>query len=90
MKYIMPCVLKSPVIEYHRSLVDDIADRFGLTFTQQQAIPAHFTLKYHFTTVNIGPGPPQAIRLRRCGPGERDDTQHEQDDRAHRAHGAQC
>jgi hypothetical protein len=44
MKYIMPCVLKSPVVEYHRGLVDDIADRFGLTFTRQQAIPAHLTL----------------------------------------------
>lgn len=54
MKYIMPCVLKSPVVEYHRALVDDIADRFGLTFTRQQAIPAHFTLKYHFTTTNVG------------------------------------
>jgi 2'-5' RNA ligase len=54
MKYIMPCVLKPPVVEYHRALVDDIADRFGLTFTQQQAIPAHFTLKYHFTTTDIG------------------------------------
>jgi 2'-5' RNA ligase len=54
MTYIMPCVLKSPVVEYHRALVDDIADRFGLPFTQQQAIPAHFSLKYHFTTADIG------------------------------------
>jgi 2'-5' RNA ligase len=53
MTYIMPCLLKSPVVEYHRALVDDIADRFGLTFTRQQAIPAHFTLKYHFTTADI-------------------------------------
>ena len=51
----MPCVLKPPVVEYHRALVDDIADHFGLTFTQQQAIPAHFTLKYHFATADIGP-----------------------------------
>jgi 2'-5' RNA ligase len=55
MTYIMPCVLKSPLIEYHRAFVDDIADRFGLTFTQQQATPAHLTLKYHFTTTDIGP-----------------------------------
>jgi 2'-5' RNA ligase len=53
MKYIMPCLLKPPVVEYHRTLVDDIADRFGLTFTRQQAIPAHFTLKYHFGSADI-------------------------------------
>jgi len=53
MTYIMPCLLKSPVVEYHRALVDDIADRFGLTLTRQRAIPAHFTLKYHFTTADI-------------------------------------
>jgi len=53
MTYIMPCLLKSPVVEYHRALVADIADRFGLTFTRQQAIPAHFTLKYHFGIADI-------------------------------------
>jgi 2'-5' RNA ligase len=40
-------------VDYHRELVDAIADRFGLTFTQCQRIPAHFTLKYHFTTSEI-------------------------------------
>jgi 2'-5' RNA ligase len=30
-----------------------VADRFGLTFTQRQAIPAHVTLKYHFVTSRI-------------------------------------
>jgi len=30
-----------------------VAERFGLTFTQRQAIPAHFTLKYHFVTSRI-------------------------------------
>jgi len=54
MRYIMPCMLPSPVQAYHRELVDVIAERFGLTFTQRQAIPAHFTLKYHFTTPEIG------------------------------------
>ena len=53
-KYIMPCLLKSPVSDYQRELVDVIAERFGLTFTQRQAIPAHFTLKYQFTTAEIG------------------------------------
>lgn len=50
----MPCLLPSPIGDYHRELVDLIAGRFGLTFTQRQAIPAHFTLKYHFTTEEIG------------------------------------
>jgi 2'-5' RNA ligase len=54
MRYIMPCLLPSPIGEYQRELVDVIAARFGLTFTQRQAIPAHFTLKYHFTTQEIG------------------------------------
>src|SRR5574342_399141 len=54
MRYIMPCLLPSPIVEYHRELVDVIAARFGLTFTQRQAVPAHFTLKYHFTSSEIG------------------------------------
>ena len=53
-RYIIPCLLRSPpIVDYHRELVDAIADRFGLTFTQRQRIPAHFTLKYHFTTSEI-------------------------------------
>ncbi len=48
--YIIPCFFKPPIPAYHRELVDLFAERFGLTFTQRQAIPAHFTLKYHFTT----------------------------------------
>lgn len=54
-KYIIPCLFRAPqIVEYHRELVDAIADRFGLTFTQRQHLPAHFTLKYHFTTEEIG------------------------------------
>lgn len=52
-KYIMPCLLQPPIARYQRELVDLIAARLGLTFTQRQAIPAHFTLKYHFTTATI-------------------------------------
>ena len=53
-KYLIPCLFRSPqIVEYHRELVDEIAERFGLTFTQRQQIPAHFTLKYHFTTEEI-------------------------------------
>jgi len=54
MRYIMPCLLPLPIGDYQRELVDIIAARFGLTLTQRQAIPAHFTLKYHFTTPEIG------------------------------------
>jgi 2'-5' RNA ligase len=52
--YIIPCLFRSPQIaEYHRELVDSIAHGFGYTFTRRQRIPAHFTLKYHFTTGEI-------------------------------------
>jgi hypothetical protein len=54
MRYIMPCLLPSPIEDYHREMVRVVAERFGLTFTQRQAIPAHFTVKYHFTTPEIG------------------------------------
>jgi 2'-5' RNA ligase len=53
-QYIMPCLLPSPIREYQREMVDLVARCFGLTFTQRQAVPAHFTLKYHFTTSDIG------------------------------------
>ena len=46
-------MLGPAIATYHRELVDLVAERFGLTFTQRQAIPAHFTLKYHFTTLHI-------------------------------------
>jgi 2'-5' RNA ligase len=52
--YIIPCLVRArQIAEYHRELVDSIADRFGFTFTRRQRIPAHFTLKYHFTTGEI-------------------------------------
>jgi 2'-5' RNA ligase len=53
-RYIIPCFLASPIQDYQRELVDLIAGRFGLTVTQRQVIPAHFTLKYHFATREIG------------------------------------
>lgn len=53
MRYILPCFLPGPVREYHQALVDEIAARFDLSFTRRQAIPAHFTLKYHFETDDI-------------------------------------
>ena len=53
MRYILPCLFPSPIREYHRTLVDEIAARFELRYTQRQAIPAHVTLKYHFDTHDI-------------------------------------
>jgi 2'-5' RNA ligase len=55
MRYILPCLLPSPVREYHQALVDELAARFDLRMTQRQGIPAHFTLKYHFETDDIAP-----------------------------------
>jgi 2'-5' RNA ligase len=53
MRYILPCLFAGPIREYHQALVDEIAARFELPFTRRQAIPAHFTLKYHFETDDI-------------------------------------
>jgi 2'-5' RNA ligase len=54
MRYIMPCLLPPSIEDYQREMVRVIAERFDLTFTQRQAIPAHFTLKYHFEIPEIG------------------------------------
>ena len=54
MKYSIACLLDGPVAEYQQQLIREIADRFDLRFTQQQAIPPHFTLKYAFETDDIG------------------------------------
>jgi 2'-5' RNA ligase len=53
MRYILPCFLGDPIRRYHQGLVDEIASRFDLLFTRRQAIPAHFTLKYHFETDDV-------------------------------------
>jgi 2'-5' RNA ligase len=55
MRYILPCLFAGPIREYHQALVDEVATRFDLPFTRLQAIPAHFTLKYHFETDEIAP-----------------------------------
>src|SRR5262249_37320348 len=52
-KYILPRLPGPGHAPDHRELVDLVAERFGLTFTQRQALPAHFTLKYHFATSHI-------------------------------------
>lgn len=53
MKYIIHCLLHEPFKSYHRNLVDQIAEEFDLTFTKQQGLYPHFTLKYDFETDDI-------------------------------------
>lgn len=54
MTYILHAPLGEPFRTQHRNLVNDVAARFNLRYTQRQAIEAHFTLKYHFETDSIG------------------------------------
>jgi 2'-5' RNA ligase len=55
MRYILPCFLPEPIRAYHAALVAEIAARFDLPYTRRQAIPAHFTLKYHWETDDMAP-----------------------------------
>lgn len=55
MRYVIHCLLDGPVVEYHRGLVQAVADRFGLGFTRDQGLPSHFTLKYEFETEDVAP-----------------------------------
>jgi 2'-5' RNA ligase len=55
MRYAIHCLLYGPVVEYHRGLVQAVADRFGLGFTRDQGLPSHFTLKYEFETEDVAP-----------------------------------
>jgi 2'-5' RNA ligase len=50
MRYTLACLLEGPAADYQQRLIREIADRFDLRFTQEQAIPPHFTLKYEFDT----------------------------------------
>src|SRR5262245_47016005 len=53
MRYTLACLLEGPAAEYQQRLIREIAARFDLRFTQEQAIPPHFTLKYEFDTDEI-------------------------------------
>lgn len=54
MKYVVVNLLDSPTKEYQQKLVQEIANKFDIFFTKEQALPCHFTLKYSFETDNIG------------------------------------
>lgn len=52
--YVIVALLKKPISEYQKILVDEIAKEFpSLTHTKEQGMDAHFTLKYPFETGNI-------------------------------------
>jgi 2'-5' RNA ligase len=51
--YIVNCQLRNGFNEYQKSLVDEICKKFDLKITQEENLPAHFTLKYWFDTKNI-------------------------------------
>jgi len=53
MRYILECLLSGPVVPYQIRLIDAIADRFDLRWTQRQALAPHFTLKYVFETNDL-------------------------------------
>ncbi len=53
MKYMIQCLLKGPVEQYHHNLVDEIYQKFGLNITKEENLATHFTLKYFFETKNI-------------------------------------
>jgi 2'-5' RNA ligase len=48
MRCVLHCLLSGPFLDYHAALVREIADRFDLPFTREQALAPHFTLKYDF------------------------------------------
>lgn len=54
-RYILHCLLPSEIVQFHRNLVNEIAEETGLRLTQLQGLSAHFTLKYYFRTSDIKP-----------------------------------
>lgn len=53
MKYLIVCNLRGDVVEYHKSLVLEIADNFGVQKPLKQKFDPHFTLKYGFYAENL-------------------------------------
>jgi len=53
MKYVICCLLKGDVEQYHHTLRDEIAEEFNLQVTKKQDLPTHFKLKYNFETDKI-------------------------------------
>jgi 2'-5' RNA ligase len=52
-KYILHCLFNEDISRFHKHVVDFIAENTGLKTTKVQGLPAHFTLKYSFTTDDI-------------------------------------
>ena len=55
MRYIIHSLFKGPIREYQQGMVDEIQTWFGLTFTKEQGLQPHFTLKYWFETDDLPP-----------------------------------
>lgn len=53
MKYILHCLLRGEIEEYHHDLVNQIAKKFNLKITKEENLKTHLTLKYPFETNNI-------------------------------------
>lgn len=52
-RYILHCLFGPEIVQYHRNLVNEIAQATGLKLTQVQGLSAHFTVKYYFSTTDI-------------------------------------
>ncbi len=53
MKYLIVCHLSGLVVEYHKKLVREIAENFGVILPIKQKFKPHFTLKYNFEATDI-------------------------------------
>ncbi len=50
MRYVIVCLLKDEVLDFHEKLVKDVCNKFKV---QRQKLPAHFTIKAPFEAENI-------------------------------------
>lgn len=53
MRYVIACNLNGDIVEYHKKLVSEIAQNFGVIFPLKQNFEPHFTLKYGFEATDI-------------------------------------
>lgn len=50
MRYVIVCLLKGEVLDYHEKIVEDVCTKFNV---KRQKLPAHFTIKAPFEADNI-------------------------------------
>jgi 2'-5' RNA ligase len=50
MRYVIVCLLKDEVLEFHEKLVEEVCNKFKV---QRQKLPAHFTIKAPFEAEDI-------------------------------------